>query len=320
MTAAVSGPDGSAIRAVHERIAPYVRRTPLERSDALSRRFGRDVHLKLECWQPTRSFKVRGAFNAIAQLTGAQRRGGVVTASAGNHGQAVALAAATAGIPATVFVPRDAPAAKKRRILSLGATLLDDAGTYDEAEALAIRHAADAGAAFIHAYSDADVVAGQGTVALEILEDLPAVSAVVVPVGGGGLIGGMGLLLREVAPRVRVLGAQSVETRVMHDSLAAGRVVDLPVTTTLADGLAGAIDEASFARARRVVDAIALVEEDAIADSIRALYVDDGIVAEGSAAVAVAALERLVADGPVALVITGGNIDAAKLAAILAGS
>ena len=316
-----STPDVAAVLAARGRIADYVRHTPLEHSAALSAAYGRPIHLKLECWQPTRSFKVRGAFSAVSRLTEAQRAAGLVTASAGNHGQAVALAAATFGARATIFVPADAPQAKKRRIAALGAHLDETAADYDEAEALATRYARDTSATFVHAFSDDDVVAGQGTVALEILEDLPDVATVVVPVGGGGLVAGIGIVLRERAPHVRLVGVQSVETRVMHASLAAGRVVELPVTPTLADGLAGGIDARSFERVRRVIDDLILVDEPAIADSIRALYVEDGVVAEGSAATAAAALSHLdPGAGPVALVITGGNIDAAKLTRILTDS
>lgn len=311
-------PDVDAVRAAHARIRPHIRETPLEKSAALTDMIGVGVHLKLECWQPTRSFKVRGAFSALTSMPADGRGRGLVTASAGNHGQAVALAAARFGIPVTVFVPADAPRSKKRRIVTLGAALDESAATYDDAEDLAMAHAERTGARFVHAFSDDEVVAGQGTVALEILEALPGVRTVVVPVGGGGLIAGIGIVLRSLAPDVRLLGVQSVETRVMHDSLRAGRVVDLPVTPTLADGLAGRIDARSFERAREVVDEIHLVDEDTIAEAIRTLYVRDGVVAEGSGAAAVAALTALgPSDGPAAAVITGGNIDAERLASIL---
>ncbi len=321
MTSAVDAlaPDATAIAAALRRIRDPVRHTPLERSHALSNRHRRDIHVKLECWQPTRSFKVRGAFNAIRSLDAAARARGLVTASAGNHGQAVALAAADIGARALIFAPHDAPDAKKRRIRALGATLDDTSRDYDEAEARARSYAAEHGATLVHAFSDPDVVAGQGTVGLEILADLPMVRTIVVPVGGGGLIAGIGIAVRARSPATRIVGVQSVETRVMHDSLAAGRVLELPVTPTLADGLAGGIDAASLARVQRVVDAIVLVEEAAIARAIRTLFEDDGIVAEGSAAAAIAALDRLqdLDDGPVVAVITGGNIDSARLTRIL---
>ena len=311
-------PTPADVAAAHTRIAPFVRRTPLERSAALSDMFGVAVHLKLECWQPTRSFKVRGAFSALAALDPGARARGVVTASAGNHGQAVALAAARFGVRATVFVPADAPRTKKHRIRALGAALDESSASYDDAEDAAVAWAERNEATFVHAFSDDAVVAGQATVALEVLEELPDVRTVLVPVGGGGLIAGIGVVLRDRAPHVRLLGVQSVETRVMHDSLRAGRLVDLAVTPTLADGLAGRIDARSLARVQELVHEIHLVEETDIAEAIRTLFVRDGIVAEGAGAVAIAALTALrQVDGPAAAIITGGNIDAARLSHIL---
>ena len=314
--------DAERIAAADARIRSHVRWTPLERSASLSMSLGTDVFLKLECWQPTRSFKVRGAFNAVAALPEDERARGLVTASAGNHGQAIALAGAAFSAKALVFVPYDAPEAKKRRIRELGARIDDSAADYDEAERLAVQHAQSSGAVFINAFSDPEVVAGQGTVGLEILADLPAVRTIVSPVGGGGLIAGIGEAVKSRSPSVRVIGAQSVETRVMFESLRTGRVVELPVTPTLADGLAGGIDGASFERVRRVVDGVHLVEEAAIAGAIRSLFEREGVVAEGAAATAVAILDTLRGqiDGPVVVVITGGNIDGNRLARILANT
>jgi threonine dehydratase len=316
---AALAPDAAAIVAAHGRIGAYIRHTPIELSHALSDRLGTPVFLKLECWQLTRSFKVRGAFNAVASLPPDMRARGLVTASAGNHGQALALAANAFGARVTVFVPRDAPEAKQRRIRALGAELDTTAADYDAAESLASSFAHVSGATLVHAFSDDNVVAGQGTVGLEILSDLPGVRTIVVPVGGGGLIAGIGTVVKAQAPEVRVIGVQSVETRVMYQSLRAGHVVELPVTPTLADGLAGGIDARSFERVRRVVNELHLVNEDDIAEAIRALFRDEGIVMEGSSATVVAALHTLrdQVEGPVVLVLTGGNIDAARFARIL---
>jgi threonine dehydratase len=290
----------------------------LEHSHHLSRIAGVDIHLKLECWQQTRSFKVRGAFNAVAMLPAAARARGLVAASAGNHGQAVALAARAFGIPATIFVPATAPVTKKARIRSLGATLRDEPADYDVAEVMAAEYAESTGMTRVHAFSDPAVIAGQGTVALEILDELPTVREVIVPVGGGGLIGGMGLALK-AEHDTRVIGVQSSETRVMYESLRAGHVVELPVTPTLADGLAGGIDAASFAVVRDVIDDLRLVAETALAPAVKSLFVHDGVVAEGAAATAAAAIETLDLKlrGPAVVVISGGNIDAARLADLL---
>lgn len=308
-----------AVQRAADRIAGFARRTPLEHSPTLSAAFGAPIHLKLECWQPTRSFKVRGAYNAISQLSASERARGIVTASAGNHGQAVALAARGLGARATVFVPTDAPRTKQDRIRSLGAELRTEAADYDAAERLAQEYAASAGAVFVHAYADPAVIAGQGTVALEILEQLPDVEQVVVPVGGGGLITGAGTVLKALRPTCRVIGVQSVETRAMYDAFRDGAAGDVVITPTLADGLAGCTDEATYRRARRVTDDLVLVEEAAIADAIRMLYEHAGITAEGSAAVAAAAVltGRISTGALTVLIITGGNIDGTRLARIL---
>ncbi|HSJ08970.1 MAG TPA: pyridoxal-phosphate dependent enzyme [Longimicrobiales bacterium] len=306
------------IAAAQAALRDVVRHTPLEPSAVLSEAAGMPVHLKLECWQRTRSFKIRGAYHAIARLTAQQRARGIVTASAGNHGQAVALAARELGAHATVFLPRTAPLLKQERIRRLGAELRMDAPDYDAAEAQAHAYARDAGRTFVHAFSDPDIIAGQGTVGAEILADLPEVRTVVVPVGGGGLVTGIGIVLKDADPGIRVLGVQSTETRAMHAAFEAGRAVDVPVPPTLADGLAGCTDEASYRRARAVVDDIVLVSESEIADAIRVLYAE-GVLAEGAGAVGAAAVlaGRVPLAGPVVVVVSGGNIDAQRLVEVL---
>jgi threonine dehydratase len=315
------GPTLTEIYQARNRIMGVARRTPLDRSLWLSEKVGHEVHLKLESWQRTRSFKMRGAYNAIASLDEAARARGLVTASAGNHGQAVALAAREVGAKATIFVPSTAPETKKARIHSFGAELNTDSPHYDDAQIAAREFAERTGATFVHAFSDRQVVAGQGTVGVEILEDMPGVRNVVVPVGGGGLIGGIGIAIKSADPTIRVVGVQSTQTPSMYHAFMAGHLVDCAIGPTLADGLAGAVDDISFARARAVVDEMLLVEEAAIPAAIRALYRFDGIIAEGAAATPVAAImkEVLRLDGPTVLVITGGNIDATRFGAILTG-
>jgi threonine dehydratase len=314
-----AGPSLADITEASRRIAGFAHRTPLERSAWLSKHAGHDVYLKLECWQRTRSFKARGAYNALAALPAELRERGLVTASAGNHGQAVALAASVIGARAIVFVPATAPEVKKERIRSFGAELRDHEPDYDSAEAAAEQFARAQGMTFVHAYSDPAVVAGQGTIGLEILDDLPSVQCVIVPVGGGGIISGMGLVLKNAASAVLVLGVQSDKTTAMYDAFQAGRTVDSPIPPTLADGLAGKTDEISYQRAQCVIDQLLLVDESGIAPAIRGLYRYDGIVAEGAGAVGVAALlqNRVALQGPTVLVVTGGNIDAARLSGIL---
>jgi threonine dehydratase len=312
-----SHPTAADIEAARERIAGQVWQTPAERSGWLSAVTGTDVHLKFECWQRTGSFKVRGAFNAVAEIERQRRAGGIVTASAGNHGQAVALAASRAGIRCRVFVPAAAPEAKKARIRDFGAELDDSCASYDDAEDAAIAHAKARGLYFLHGFSDIAVVAGQGTVGLEILEQVPEVRTIVVPVGGGGLVSGIGIA---VAGRgIRVSGVQSELTRNMHAALEAGGVVDVAVVPTLADGLAGRTDAISVDRVGRWVDGVSLVGESAIEDAIRGLFANHGAVAEGAGAVGVAALlsGAIDVEGPVVVVVSGRNIDPDRLARIL---
>jgi threonine dehydratase len=317
-TAAV--PVRSDFEAALAAIRGSIRTTPLERSHGLSDIARSDVYLKLENLQRTGSFKVRGALRALTRRVEADGADRVVTASAGNHGLGLAFAARALGVHVTIFVPRDAPRVKRERIGALGADLRLVEGDYDDAHAEALAHARREGMPYIHAYSDPDVVTGQGTVALEILERLPEVATVVVPIGGGGLVGGVGGALRALAPGVRVIGAQSEATRAMHDSWRAGRLVPGEAIPTLCDGLSGDTDEPSLRLASAVVDDIVLVTERSVEEAIRSLYLEEGLTVEGSAAVGVAAIRegRVTAgDGPTAVVITGGNIDASLLADIL---
>ena len=312
-------PDIGAVRAAAGAIAGVARRTPLERSRELSGIAGGEVLLKLETAQRTGSFKLRGALNALARLGAGERAAGVVTASAGNHGLGVALAARELGVSATVFVPEDAPAVKRERIAALGAELRLVAGDYDAAHEAAVAEAERSGRRYLHAFSDPDVVAGQGTVALEVLEDRPDVRTLLVPVGGGGLVGATGIVARAMGG-ARVVGVQTPETAAMHASIAAGRVTSPPMGPTLCDGLSGDVDGPSYALARDVMDGIVLVEEAAVARAIRWLYLKEGVTAEGSAAVAVAALLVRAAGAlpaPIAVVVTGGNIEPSRLARLL---
>lgn len=316
-------PTVADVWAAAARLRGHVERTPLREAEALSAELGREVLFKREDLQRTGCFKLRGALNAVAALPAAERARGLVTASAGNHGLGVALAARLLGVRATVFVPAGAPATKRRRIARYGAVLREVAGGYDDAHAAALAHAQQSGGHYLHAFSDPAVVAGQGTVGLEILQERPDAAVLLLPVGGGGLIGGVGLVARTLAPRTRVVGVQSRETAAMHASFAAGRVVSPPMGPTLCEGLAGDVDERSLGLARQVVDELVLVPEAAVADAIRALYVEEGIVAEGSAAVVAAALMAGLVpagEGPVVAVLSGGNIDASVLAAVLAGA
>jgi threonine dehydratase len=306
------------VLAARTRLRGLVRETPLQPS-ALPIGTHSDVLLKLECWQRTGSFKLRGALNAVLSLSDAERSRGLVTASAGNHGQAVALAAQQTGAGAVVFVPHDAPAVKQERIRAFGAELRTDAADYDDAERLAEAYAGETGGIFVHAFSDPAVIAGQGTLGLELLDVCSDFTEILVPVGGGGLITGIGVLLKTALPDVRVIGVQSTETRAMYEAFRAGRAVDVPIPPTLADGLAGCTDEATYRRARDVVDEMVLVTEPELENAIRLLFRHDGVVAEGAGAVTAAALlsGRVRLRGRCVAVISGGNIDGRRLAGIL---
>lgn len=301
------------VLAAARRIAPFIQRTPLERSAHLSDALEADVWLKLECFQTTGSFKLRGALNALLSLDDDARQRGVVTASAGNHGLGVATAANRTGLPAVVVVPETASAAKVDLLRQTGCELILHGPDYDTAEAYAIDLAERRAATFVSAYDHPAVVAGGGTIALEILETLPETDLLVVPAGGGGLISGVALAAKSVKPEIEVCGAQSVASPALHAALAAGRQVSVPILDSLADGLSGNIAEGSITvdLAARYVDRVVLVEEAEIAAAMRAILEHEHVLAEGSAAVTAAALQtgRLpVAGRRVVLVLTGRNV------------
>jgi len=308
------------IRAARERIHGWVWRTPLVPSEWLSALAGRPVLLKVETRQETGSFKARGAMNFLLQLSPDERARGVVTASAGNHGQAVAWAAARLGIPATIVLPLDAVPMKVARTRSWGATVIQEGHGYDEAHLRAEQLAADTGMIYAPAFDHPRVIAGQGTVALEIVEQRPDVALIVAPVGGGGLITGIALAVFGRTPRVGVLGVQSDRTAAMHDALAAGRLLPAATPPTLADGLAGEVCQTMLDLCRALDVPVRLVPEETILPAIGEPLVREHLAVEGSAAVTVAAvLQGLLpaGDSPVVLVLSGGNVDPDVLARAL---
>ena len=311
------------IRLAAERIKSTVRRTPLERSRRLSSELKADVWLKLECWQLTGSFKLRGAMAKLSRLTEEERRRGVLTVSAGNHGLAVAHCAEALRLDARIVVPRTASRAKVEAIRRYPVTLIECGETYDEAERAARRLEGESGAIFVSPYNDADVIAGQGTTALEILEDAPDVEAIVVPVGGGGLIAGVAVAAKALRPHVKIYGAEPATTATMSAALAAGRIVEIAETETIADGLAGNIEPGSmtFPIARDLVDGMIVVDEAAIRRALATVAREDHLMIEGSAAVSLAALCDARLQGlRVAAIITGRNITLDLFTRIAAGS
>lgn len=313
-----------AIDAVHTaaaRLRAFLPPSRIVRNDALSDALGVEVLFKLELENPTGSFKVRGAYNVLAGLSAEERARGVVASSAGNHGLGVAYAAKAFDTPAMLYVPSNAPQVKKDGIRALGAQVNDEAPDYDAAMVVAKAHAAREEIRYINPCLGLDLLAGQGTVALELLEQVPSVSTVVICTGGGGLLGGMGAVLRTMAPNVRVVGVQSEETAAMTRSVRAGHVVDTPVTPTLADGLAGQVDDDALHIGQVCADDLVLVTEAELGETIAWLYRTTGMAVEGAGAVTVAALRhgRIPSlNGPVVALVSGRNIDPSRLQSLLA--
>jgi threonine dehydratase len=292
------------------------------RSAPLSELAGGDVYLKLENEQVTGSFKLRGAMNSIASLPPDVRARGIVASSAGNHGMGIAYAARFFNTPATIFVPRTAAQVKRDGIAALGATLDCTQPYYDAAMAAALAFAEERGATFINPCFGNALIAGQGTVALEILSDLPDMASLVVNVGGGGLLGGCASIVRPLLPQARIIGSQSVKTAAMARSMAAGHVVDIDDEPTIAEGLAGQIDEAGLEIGQHSLDDIVTVSEEQIGETIAWLWNNHGARVEGAGAAATAAvLHRVVTSlpTPTAIIVSGGNIDAERFEQLVAG-
>lgn len=307
-----------------KRIAPYVRPTPLVPSTWLSDLAGARVSLKLESLQRSHSFKSRGAFNAVIarleRLGDAPRQ--LVTASAGNHGRALAAAAELFRLPLIIFTPADAPLTKLAAISRHGAELRAIGRDYDDAERLARVLAAETGAEFISPYNDADVIAGAATVALEIFEDAADTDALVVPIGGGGLISGVATVAKATSPACEVVGVEVEASCAFQTSVRAGRLVEIVPAPTLADGLGGNPDPETitFAFVQRLVDRIVTVSEADLSAAIVGLVEAEHLVTEGAGAAATAAVvgRRVdLAGRNVVVIVSGSNIDRARLAALL---
>ncbi len=303
--------------AAQARLRPFLPPTPVRRSAWLSSRAGVTAHLKLESLNLTHSFKVRGAFNALLRLVEQHedptRRPVVVTASAGNHGRAMAYAAEQLGVRVVIFTPATAPRTKRDAIRRHGAELRDELPTYDEAEHAARAHAAAHGGIFISPYNHADVIAGAGTVGLEVIEACPDLATVFVPLGGGGLASGVGLAIRAAAARARVIGVEAEASTPFTTGLARGAITAIEPGPTLADGLAGNLEPGSitFPLVQQLVDEIVIVSEAELRAAMRGMAEEEHLIVEGAAAVAVAAVasRRGVTAGPAVALVTGANID-----------
>jgi threonine dehydratase len=296
-------PTAADVEQARARLQGVSRETPIVRSATLSELAGRNVWLKAENLQRTGSFKVRGAVNRVAALDGGERSRGVVAASAGNHGQAVAWAAREAGVPATIFVPQDAPMAKVEATRSYGAVVEMTGASFEEAVATGRRHAVETGAVYIHAFEDGAVIAGQGTVGLEVVEQLEDVETVVVPVGGGGLAAGIVLGVESARAGVRVAGVRTPpEGFAVADGIAVKQLGELP-RAILADR----------------VDSMVEVSSAEIAQAIVLCLERTKLVVEGAGAAGVAAVlaGRVEGHGPVAVILSGGNVDATTLISVM---
>jgi threonine dehydratase len=308
------------VRRAREAVADVVRRTPVLGSKTLSDRVGGTVVLKAESLQRTGSFKIRGALAKLHAL-GDGCAGGVVCGSAGNHAQALAAAARARGVPCEVVMPVGAPIAKVEGAEALGATVTLAGASVEECLAVAAAHADERGMALVHPFDDPDVVAGQGTLALELLEDVPDLAKVIVPVGGGGLVSGIAVAIKDARPDVHVVGVQVDGFPAVQASLAAGHPVAVDPALTIADGIAvKRPGELTLGLIQRHVDEMALVAEDDVAEAMVLLLEKAKLVVEGAGAVGVAALLRgavaPAASGATVVVLSGGNVDAGLLASV----
>lgn len=312
------------VLAARARIGDRVRRTPMAASPALAARAGHPVRLKLEHRQETGSFKLRGASNAVLSLSAEARARGVVAASTGNHGRALSHAARAAGARAVVCMSALVPQNKVEAIRALGAEVRIVGGSQDDAQREVERLVAENGLVEVPPFDDPAVIAGQGTLGLEIMEEAPETAHLIVPLSGGGLIAGVALAAKATRPGARVTGVTMARGAAMHESLMAGRPVEVAEVASLADSLGGGIgaeNRYTFAMARALVDGTVLVSEAEIAGAIRFAHEEHGEVIEGAAAVGIAALlsGRIAAAGPAAVVLSGGNIDSRLHGRIIAG-
>jgi threonine dehydratase len=308
-----TAPTLADVEAARARLAGKgVRVTPVYGSETFTRMTGRPVHLKAETLQRTGSFKIRGAVNKLGSLSDAERKAGVVAASAGNHGQAVAWAAREAGIDATIFMPAETPMAKVEPTRNYGARAELIGATFEDAVTAAVAHVEETGATFVHPFEDHDVIAGQGTIGLELAEQLPEVETVVVPVGGGGLAAGIALTLRAVLPDVKVVGVQAAACA----PLAGGKQFGYTIAEGIAvkhpgDLTSSLLDE--------LLTTIVTVSDEEISQSIVLLTERAKLVVEGAGAAGVAALlaGRVPGEGPTAAILSGGNIDPTLLIQVM---
>ena len=308
--------DLAAVRSAHTRIRPHVHRTPVLTSRSLDAAAGATLFFKCENLQKVGAFKARGACNAVFSLDDAEARRGVVTHSSGNHGAAVAWAAARRGIAAWVVMPENSAQVKKAAVQGLGATVRFCAPTLEARDSTCAAVQADTGALLVHPYDDWRVIAGQGTATLELLEDVAGLDAIITPVGGGGLLSGTAIASRGIDPSICIYGAEPAGADDAWRSLQSGRIVPQSDPRTIADGLRSSLGTKTFAVLSTLVDAIGTVSEQAIVQAMRLTWDKLKLIVEPSAAVPLAALlegKLPVAGQRVAIVVSGGNVDLDRL-------
>jgi len=308
--------DINNIKDARENIKPFIKKTTLRYSNFLSSLCQGTIYLKLENTQLSHSFKIRGAFNKMLSLTPEENQKGIITCSSGNHGLATAIAAKELGIAAKIVIPETTPRGKVDKIKKYNVDLLLY-GDYDEAEQKALELAHKEGKTYVSGYNDPDIIAGQGTIGLEILEEFPEVEKVLVPVGGGGLISGIAIAIKNKNRAIEVIGAQSEASPVMYESLKAGRILkseEVKIQDSIADGLGGGIEEESitFRITQKNVNKVILVKEESIKEAIRLLWEKDSQIVEGAGAVGPAVVienKEQFKNKKTVIIISGGNIN-----------
>jgi threonine dehydratase len=309
------------VEAARARIHGSIRITPAAYSETLSRETGNEILLKLETLNVTGSYKERGALNGMLAMSDAQRARGVIAASAGNHAQGVAYHAGRLGVQATIFMPIHTPSVKVTSTRNWGAEVVLHGENFDEALREALRQSEGTGAFFLHAFNDPAVIAGQGTIGLELLDQIPDLDAVVVPVGGGGLIAGVGCAIKERRPEVRLIGVEPAALPSMQQALAAKMPVTIPAAATIADGVAvRRVGDITFESAAKYIDEMVTVDDEEIAFGILRLLEKQKLLAEGAGAVGIAAMllgKTSLHGKRTAVLVSGGNIDITLLSHII---
>ncbi|MGL5124338.1 MAG: threonine ammonia-lyase [Fusobacteriaceae bacterium] len=301
------------IKTAQEILKSVIRKTPMINCLWMSEKTGNKVYFKMENLQKTGSFKIRGAVNKIANLTNEEKKRGIIASSAGNHAQGVALGAKAQGIKATIVMPSTAPMAKVTATKSYGAEVILWGEVYDDAYNKACEIQKETEAVFIHPFDDDYVIAGQGTIGLEILEELPELEVVVVPIGGGGILSGIAIALKSLKPSIRIIGVQTANVPSMQEALKMGYPIEIKATTTIADGIAvKKSGNKTFEIIKKYIDEIITVSEDEIADAVLYMMEKNKVMTEGAGAIAAAGIlsgKIKAKDKNICGIISGGNID-----------